>query len=109
MRCIVLLGSNVTLCAKGPLRWDDAATAQVRGRNGDSFPQYASTRSPDLAVLLSILPGSAPPPRRPELRGSARLPLKRASMALNRFLLSASSPTSGHGRPPFWERPSRAP
>ena len=54
---------------EGPLRWDDAAAAQVRGRNADSFPQYASTRSPDLAVLLSILPwiGATQPERLPPL------------------------------------------
>jgi hypothetical protein len=71
---------------------------QVRRMNAGSLADYASTRSPDLAVLLSILPGSAPPPpRRPELRGSARLPLKRASMALNRFLRPPpQAGTAGH-------------
>jgi hypothetical protein len=42
-------------------------------------------------------------PGGPRKGAAIRLPLERESMALDR---SKRPPRSGHGRPPFWERPS---
>jgi hypothetical protein len=44
-------------------------------------------------------------PGGPRKGAAIRLPLERESMALDR---SKRPPRSGHGRPPFWERPSLA-